>query len=238
MVIVLDPKKSVTLEQAYYDCIIECNQAISNSLITAITESSDTQVINESFKSIISNIWNGIINALKKFVDFVKGKFNSFKSKFKNKKISEKVDECVSKIEEKFEDKKEEIEKMRDEDVTVTVDPAFVQAVKKRAEKKSQEATDAIRKESQSQWQGFYSAMNNMFEEVNKQREDLKKKRESVDQTVQNTFSNIIKNHKEFDTYLAKVKADMEENDRKAEEYREDIQKILKKMDEDLDGLL
>ena len=96
MVIVLDPKKSVTLEQAYYECIIEMNQAIREQLSIALIESVSGQILQEGFKEKATTIFNRIKEAVTKFFNKVKNKFIELKSKIKKQKPTEEKDEKIN----------------------------------------------------------------------------------------------------------------------------------------------
>lgn len=139
MVIDVSRKDSYTLESAYYDCIIECHDAISNGVITMLTESAGETVLTEGVKTFFKGIINSVINALRKLKEKIVGKYKELKAKFgKNKDIANKVDECSKNVEQTFEKEKENIESINIQDDT------SVEEAKKTVQNKADKAAENI----------------------------------------------------------------------------------------------
>lgn len=94
MVICVDPKPVKTIDEAYIDAILEIHEACHNSILTfVLTESTDPQVLTESFKEKVKSAYNTVKNAIIKFFQNVKAKFDSFKNKVK--KVAGAPARCV-----------------------------------------------------------------------------------------------------------------------------------------------
>ena len=85
MVITIDPKPVKSIDEAYIDAILEIHEACHNSILTfVLTESTDPQVLTESFIEKVKAAAKAVKNAITKFFEKVKARFVRFKEKVKN----------------------------------------------------------------------------------------------------------------------------------------------------------
>lgn len=104
MVICVDPKPVKTLDEAYYECIIEMHDYLSKIHIDIITESG-IDVINESVIEKLKSAAKFVRNKITEFFNNVRKRFNEIKAKFKkNTKVVQKVEEVSDVAEQAYED--------------------------------------------------------------------------------------------------------------------------------------
>ena len=219
MVIDITPKK-FTLESAYYECVLECHDAISNGMITALTESAGTEVLNEGFKETFKNIINKIVTALRNLKNNIVKKFNELKVKLKGKKeVADKVDEATKKVEDTFEAKKDDVESLAD-NIEVTISAEAMAAMSKKAQEKADKAAQDIRKSG-------IDALNSLagtLDQISKENAAAAKK---LEDTKNSAFESISSRHAEFNQFLKDTESRINTSHENFDEKLDEIDKLL-----------